>query len=295
MAQSRPVVGILWMLVTGLLFVGMTAVVKHVGSDVPATQSAFLRFALGLPFAVPMLWPLWRARLTTGQAGLFAARGAVHTVGVICWFFAMTRIPLAEVTAMNYLNPIYVTLGASLFLGERFEARRLLAVVAALIGALVILRPGLRAVEPGHLAMLVTALFFAAGYLIAKRLSGQVSAGVVVGMLSVTVTLGLLPFAVAAWVPVGWVEIGWFFLTAVLATLAHYTMTLAFASAPVSATQPATFLQLVWSVLLGVTAFGEPVDGWVILGGAIIMVAVSFITWREAVARRETLAEGQGA
>ncbi|WP_246849352.1 DMT family transporter [Rubellimicrobium arenae] len=288
MAQSRPVVGILWMLVTGLLFVGMTAVVKHVGSDVPAAQSAFLRFALGLPFALPMLWPLVRSGLTRRQAGLFAARGAVHTVGVICWFFAMTRIPLAEVTAMNYLNPIYVTLGASLFLGERFEARRLIAVAAALVGALVILRPGLRVVEAGHLAMLVTALFFAVGYLIAKRLSGQVSASAVVGMLSVTVTLGLLPFAVAVWTPVGLAEVGWFLLTAILATLAHYAMTRAFAAAPVSATQPATFLQLVWSVLMGATFFAEPVDGWVILGGAIIMAAVTFITWREALARRVT-------
>ena len=274
------------MVLTGLLFVGMTAIVKHVGSDVPAAQSAFLRFALGLPFVVPMLWPLRRARLTGGQARLFAARGVVHTVGVLCWFYAMTRIPLAEVTAMNYLNPIYVTLGAALFLGERWEARRLLAVAAALVGALVILWPGLRAVEAGHLAMLGTALFFAAGYLIAKRLSGQVPATVVVGMLSATVTLGLLPFAVAVWVPVGWIEVAWFFGTAVLATAAHYTMTRAFAAAPISATQPATFLQLVWSVLLGAALFGEAVDGWVILGGAIIMVAVSFITWREAVARR---------
>ena len=293
MTSGRPVAGILWMVVTGLLFVGMTAIVKHVGSDVPAAQSAFLRFALGLPFAVPMLWPLWRERLTPAQVRLFGLRGAVHTLGVLCWFYAMTRIPLAEVTAMNYLNPVYVTIGAALFLGERWEARRLLAVAAAMVGALVILRPGLREVEPGHIAMLGTALAFAAGYLIAKRLSGQVSASVVVGMLSVTVTLGLLPFAVAAWVPVGWAELGWFFGTAVLATGAHYTMTRAFAAAPISATQPATFLQLVWSVLLGAALFGEPVDAWVILGGALIMAAVSFITWREAVARRVRLvAEG---
>ena len=293
MTPSRPVVGILWMVLTGLLFVGMTAIVKHVGSDVPAAQSAFLRFALGLPFAVPMLWPLWRQGLTRAQARLFGLRGAVHTLGVLCWFFAMTRIPLAEVTAMNYLNPIYVTLGAALFLGERWEARRLLAVGAALLGALVILRPGLRAVEGGHLAMLGAALFIATGYLVAKRLSGQLPASVVVGMLSVTVTLGLLPLAALTWVPVGWAEIGWFFGTAVLATAAHTTMTLAFASAPISATQPATFLQLVWSVLLGALLFGEPVDALVILGGAIIMAAVTFITWREAVARRVALvAEG---
>lgn len=284
--------GIFWMVVTGLLFVGMTAVVKHVGSHVPAAQSAFLRFALGLPFAVPMLWPLWRERLTAKQVRLFGLRGVVHTLGVLFWFYAMTRIPLAEVTAMNYLNPVWVTVGAALFLGERFEARRLIAVAAAMLGALVILRPGLREVEAGHLAMFGAAFFLGSGYLVAKRLSGLVPPSVVVGGLSATVTLGLLPFALWVWVPVGWAEIGWFFLTAVFATGAHYAMTRAFAAAPVSATQPATFLQLVWSVLLGATLFGEPVDAWVILGGAIIMAAVTFITWREAVARRlETIAE----
>lgn len=286
MTGARPVAGILWMVLTGLLFVAMTAVVKHVGREVPAAQSAFLRFVLGLPFALPMLWPLLRRGLSRREAGLCAARGAVHTLGVLCWFYAMTRIPLAEVTAMNYLNPIYVTLGAALLLGERWEARRLFAVAAALLGALVILRPGLREVEPGHLAMLGTAAFLAAGYLIAKRLSGLLSASAVVGMLSLTVTLGLLPFALAVWVPVGRAELGWFLLTAILATSAHYTMTRAFAAAPLGATQPATFLQLVWSVILGAALFGEPVDGFVVLGGALIMTAVSFLTWREAVARR---------
>lgn len=286
--------GILWMVVTGLLFVCMTAIVKHVGSDVPATQSAFLRFALGLPFVIPQLWPLRRRGLSGSQARLFAARGVVHTLGVALWFFAMTRIPLAEVTAMNYLNPIYVTLGAALFLGERFEWRRLVAVAAALAGALVILRPGLRAVEPGHFAMMGTAFFFAIGYLIAKRLSGELPASVIVGMLSATVTLGLLPLALLSWVPVTSAEIGWFFLTAVFATAAHTTMTWAFAAAPVSATQPATFLQLVWSVLLGALLFGEAVDPLVVLGGAIIMAAVTFITWREAVARRVGLVATDG-
>lgn len=293
MTPSRPVAGILWMVLTGLLFVGMTAIVKHVGPGVPAAQSAFLRFALGLPFAVPMLWPLRGRGLTRGQVRLLGLRAAVHTLGVLCWFFALTRIPLAEVTAINYLNPICVTVGAALFLGERWEGRRLLAVAAALLGALVILRPGLRAVEAGHLAMLGTALLFAAGYLIAKRLSGELPAAVVVGMLSVTVTLGLLPFALLSWVPVGWAEIGWFLATAALATAAHTTMTLAFASAPIGATQPATFLQLVWSALLGATLFGERVDAMVVLGGAIIMAAVTVVTWREAVARRAgPVAEG---
>lgn len=278
--------GILWMLATGACFVGVTAVVKHVGAGVPAAQAAFLRYALGLVFLVPMIRPMIAARLTRRALGLFGLRGVVHTGGVICWFFAMTQIPIAEVTAMNYLSPVYVTIGAALFLGERLALRRILAVVAALVGALIILRPGFRELSPGHVAMIFTALLFAASYLIAKQMSGEVSAAVVVGMLSVTVTIGLAPFAAAVWVAPTAAQLGWLFLVAALATAGHYAMTLAFAAAPVTVTQPVTFLQLVWAVLLGALMFGEPADGWVILGGAVIMGAVSFITWREAVAKR---------
>jgi drug/metabolite transporter (DMT)-like permease len=66
-------------------------------------------------------------------------------------------------------------------------------------------------------------------------------------------------------------------------------MTLAFKAAPVSVTQPATFLQLVWAVTLGVVFFNEPIDIWVILGGLVIIFAISFISWREAVLKRRTL------
>lgn len=286
---GRPVAGILWMLLTGACFVAVTAIVKHVGAGVPAAESAFLRYALGLVFLIPMIGSLRAARLGRRALGLFGLRGAVHTGGVILWFFAMTQIPIAEVTAMNYLSPIYITVGAALFLGEQLAARRIAAVAAALIGALVILRPGFRDLSPGHLAMLGTALFFATSYLIAKRMSGEASAPVVVGMLSVTVTIGLAPFAAAVWVPPTGAQLGWFFLVAAFATAGHYTMTLAFAAAPVTVTQPVTFLQLVWAVSLGALAFGEPVDGWVVLGGAIIMGSVSFITWREAVVKRRAV------
>ncbi len=284
--RDRPLIGIFWMVFTGLNFVAVTAIVKHVGNDVPAAQGAFLRYLLGLVFLIPMIRPILAAHLTRRQVKLFLGRGVVHTIAVILWFFAMARIPIADVTAMNYLSPVYVTLGAALLLKEPLPPRRLAAVVVALIGALIILRPGLREVETGHIAMLGTALMFAAGYLIAKQLSGEVSAAVIVGMLSITVTIGLAPFAWAVWVPVSWVDVGWLFLVACFATAGHLSMTLAFAAAPLTVTQPVTFLQLIWAVLLGALVFGEAVDGWVVFGGAVIMASISFITWREARAKR---------
>lgn len=286
---NRPIAGVAWMLVTGLCFVGVTAVVKHVGRGVPAAEAAFLRYLLGLVFLFPMIRPLMNAQLSRRGLALFTLRGAVHTGGVILWFYAMTKITVAEVTAMNYMNPIYVTLGAAVFLGEKLAARRLIAIGAALIGALIILRPGFRELNSGHLAMLFTALSFGASYLIAKRMTSEASATVVVAMLSITVTIGLAPFAWAVWVPPTVEQLAWLFLVAAFATAGHYSMSMAFAAAPVSVTQPVTFLQLVWAVTLGAVVFGEPVDSWVVAGGALIMGAVSFITLREAMVKRRSI------
>ena len=283
-SSSRPLIGVSWMLLAGLCFVAVTAIVKHVGDDVPAAQAAFLRYVLGLVFLLPMLRPIFEAQLSRRQLRLFGLRGLMHTFAVTLWFFAMTRIPIAEVTAMNYLSPVYVTIGAALFLGERLPPRRLVAVIVALAGALIILRPGIKIVDIGHIAMIATALLFAVGYMIAKQLSGEVSAAVVVGMLSITVTIGLAPLAIVVWVTPTWSQLLWLFLVALFATAGHYTMTLAFAAAPLTVTQPVTFLQLVWAVLLGYFAFSEAVDEWVILGGAVIIASISFIAWREAVA-----------
>ena len=124
-------------------------------------------------------------------------------------------------------------------------------------------------------------------YLIAKRLSEIYEAGAVVTMLSLMVPVGLAPFALAVWVPPTTEQLAWLLLVAALATAGHYAMTRAFAAAPVTVTQPVTFLQLVWATALGALVFAEPVDLWVILGGTLILGAVIFIGWREAMLKRQ--------
>lgn len=285
-AQSRPVLGVLWMLVTGLLFVCVTALVKTLGPVIPAAEAAFLRYAIGLIFVLPMLRPILKAKLTRRQWGLFAVRGLAHSGGVALWFYAMARIPIADVTAMNYMSPIYVTLGAALFLGEKLALRRIMAVVIALVGAVIILRPGFREIGPGHVAMLIAAVVFGASYLLAKLLSDETSPIIVVGMLSIFVTIGLFPMALSNWVTPSWHALGMLAAVACVATAGHYTMTLAFAAAPITVTQPVTFLQLLWACLLGYFVFDEGLDLWVVVGGGVILSSVSFITWREAVLKR---------
>jgi drug/metabolite transporter (DMT)-like permease len=190
---------------------------------------------------------------------------------------------------MNYLAPVYVTIGAALFLGEKLAARRIAAIGVALLGAAIILRPGFREVSPGHLAMLLAAVVFGGSYLLAKIAADQVKPGVVVGMLSIWVTAVLAPFALAVWVTPTPTELALLFCVAFFATAGHYTMTLAFAAAPVTVTQPVTFLQLVWATALGALVFGEGIDVWVVLGGGLILASITFITWREAVLKHRTI------
>ena len=288
LTSYNPVKGIFWMLVTGILFIGVATLVKHLGNRIPSTEAAFIRYLLGLVFLIPMLKTLREINLEKPLLGLFVVRGISHTVAVVCWFFAIANIPLADVTAMNYLTPVFVTIGAVIFLGERLAVRRISAIIVAILGVLVILRPGFREIGAGHFAMILTAVAFSASYLLAKRLSQRCSAGLIVAMLSVSVTIGLAPFALVDWTTPTWDELLILSGVAIFATVGHYTMILAFRNAPMTTTQPITFLQLVWAVLIGVIFFHEPLDPYVIGGGLIIVGAVSYISWRESVLNKKT-------
>jgi drug/metabolite transporter (DMT)-like permease len=280
--KSGVVAGILWMALAGLCSVVMGTIIKHLGNEVPAAQSAFLRFALGLPIILPFIWKSLPVRFSPGQLRLLWIRGGVHAAGMTAWYFSLTHIPFADVSALGYLTPVLVSIGATVFLGERLGRFRVLAVMVALIGALIILRPGFQVVETGHLAMIVMTVFLATSYLIAKFLLGQLHPVVVVGMLMFTVTLVLAPFALWVWVPIAPQQYLLLFVAAIFATAGQYAVTRALQAAPVSVTQPASFLQLIWAAVLGAVIFGEVADVWVLLGGAVIVASVCLVTIYES-------------
>ncbi|MEH6360958.1 MAG: DMT family transporter [Amylibacter sp.] len=283
-----PWVGIAWMALTGLLFVLVIGIVRNIGSEVPAAEAAFIRYAIGLLIMAPFIRTAFTNGIKRKSLGIYAIRGLTHAIGVMLWFYAMAHIPIAEVTAIGYTAPIYITIGAAIFFGERMATRRIIAVVAAFIGAMIILRPGLQEISSGQLAQVLSAPLFAISYLVAKSLSKDESPTVIVGMLSLFVTIGLVPFAFVVWQTPTLTEVLWLALVAVFATAGHFTMTKALHAAPLMVTQPVTFLQLVWATILGAVMFGEAVDFWVLMGGGVIIAAVSFISYREWVVSRQT-------
>lgn len=266
----------------GLSFVGVNGIVRYLGTELPAAQSAFIRFGFGLMFLLPALWAMRGMRFSPGVGRMFLVRGGLHVVAVILWFYAMARVPVAEMAAIGFLGPVMVLVIGGLMLGEGLGARRVAAVLVAVAGGLIVLRPGVRELSLGHLSQLGATVFFSMSYIIAKRLSREAPASVIVAVLSVTVTLGLAPLALVQWQPVRVEQVGWLACVAGLATLGHYAMARAFRAAPLAVTQPVTFLQLIWAAVLGALAFGEPVEVWVMAGGGLIILAISVNTWAEA-------------
>lgn len=281
--------GIGWMVLTTFCFVAVTGIVRYIGTDIPSSQAAFIRYAFGVVIFLPVMRRVFVKPPSLPMMKIYVLRGILHGIAVSLWFYAMARIPIAEVTALGYTAPIFVTIGAAFYFGEKLHFRRVAAVVVGFIGTMIILRPGFEEVSIGQIAQLVAAPLFAASFLFAKRLTDEEDTMVIVLMLSVVCTLVLLPGAILIWTTPTLFEVLWLAMTAAIATLGHYTMTRAILAAPLTVTQPIGFLQLIWATMLGIIVFGEAADPYVLIGGGIVVAAITFISHREAVAARRQI------
>ena len=174
-----------------------------------------------------------------------------------------------------------------LILGERAKNYRVAGIVLGFIGALIVLRPGLRIIDFGAVAMLIAAPLFACSLLMAKVATKTESSSVIVALLSVFCTLTLLPLALVYWRTPTMEEWLLLLLAAVFATAGHYFLILAFQSAELSALQPFSFLQLVWATLLGLVVFSEQPDLWLWLGAGVIVFSATWIGRQEVRSSRD--------
>ena len=279
--MNQSLVGIFWMVITTILFVAVTASVRFLDGEVPAPQAAFMRYLIGTLLLTPALISLIKVKPNRSLMKKFLLRGVVHSIGVTLWFYAMSVMPVAEVTAIGFLTYIFVSIGACLFLNEKLHKHRLTAIVISFIGALIILRPGFKEIGNGQIGMLIATIVFTLSYLIAKIVSKEKSSAEIVAMLSLFTTIFLIPTAIYSWEPLSIKALIVLTFTAVIATLGHITMTKAIKSAPMVVTQPILFLQLVWASMVGLFIFDENFDPFVILGGTVIMICVCYVSYRE--------------
>jgi drug/metabolite transporter (DMT)-like permease len=275
--------GMVWMVLGGFLFSLLNTISRELTLQLDVYQSQFLRYVFGLLVILPWVFrDGWRAYMPVNMAGQFW-RGGVHTLGLILWFTALPKIPLADMTAIGFTGPIFIMLGAAWFLGEPMRKDRWIAAIVGFAGVLVVVLPKMSG-EGGwfNLVMLASSPVFAASFLITKALTRYEKPGVIVLWQALTVSLLSLPMALPHWQMPTLLQWLGFAATGVLGTLAHYSLTRAFVLSDISATQSLRFLDLVWASILGWLVFGDVPSQWTWAGALVILGATVWIARRES-------------
>ena len=224
---------LLWSMSAGFLFSVLNAVARTLTQHLHPMQAQFLRYLFGVAVMLPLVWRAGLAAYRPQRIGGQFLRGAVHALGLVLWFTALPRIPLADMTAIGFTGPIFIMVGAWLFLSEPMRWERWLATGIGFAGMLVVL------VQP------------AAG-----------AAGVAV--------------VHSLWQWLGFAVCG------LLGTFGHYCLTRSYRHADIAATQSVKFLDLIWALLLGLTAFGDIPTVSTLVGGALISLATIWLARSES-------------
>jgi len=261
----------------GVYFVGFVVLIKYVGSELPPVQAAFIRYLFGFVVLLPLFIRNGTHIFDTKHIHLHGLRGFIQALAVMLWFYAVTKLPIAEVTALGFVSPIFVVFGAVFFLRERMNKARIAAVVLGLVGVFVILRPGFSVINSGSVAMLLAAPLFAASKVLTKYLVKHDSGATIVVYLSVFAALTMAIPAISVWTQPSGLNLLLLAGTALFATMAHLCMARGLALIDVTVSQPVDFLQLVWSTLIGIMLFSETPVVWIWIGGGIVVVSASYI------------------
>ena len=283
-ASGLPVIwkGMIWMAAGGFLFSILNTIVRAIAMQMDPFEVQFLRYLFGLLVMLPWVFKAGaRNYWPTDVKGQFW-RGGVHTMGMVLWFIALPKIPLADMTAISFTGPIFIMIGASWFLGEPMRRDRWIAALIGFAGVVVVVAPKMSGAGGGyHLVMLASAPLFAASFLITKALTRYEKATVIVFWQALTVSLFSLPLALLHWQdPSLWQWIG-FFIAGILGSVGHYCWTRAFHAADISSTQSLRFLDLVWTSAWGWLIFSDIPSQSTWLGAVVILAATIWIARRE--------------
>jgi drug/metabolite transporter (DMT)-like permease len=278
---TLPLRAALLMVASAGLFALMAVVIRFASSQLHPFEIAFFRSTFGALFALPLLFVHGPSLLLTPKLGFYILRCTIGVGSMLAGFWAIVNLPLAEAVALSYSSPLFVTIGAVLFLGEVVRMRRWSAVVAGFIGVLVIVRPGSDAFTSGSLVALLAAALTGAVTISIKSLTGSEPADRIVLLTTLLWVPLSLPAALAVW---QWPNANiwpWLVLSGALGTGGHYCWTRALRLADASLLAPFSYLQLLIVAVLAWWIFGEGVDRYTAAGAAIIIGASLYIAHRE--------------
>ncbi|MEM7021252.1 MAG: DMT family transporter [Pseudomonadota bacterium] len=244
-------------------------------------EIAFFRNLVGLLMILPFLGRTGLYGLRTTRPGRLAVSSVGLLAAMVCFFFAIADIPLAEVMALSFTKPLFATLGAALLLREVVRARRWTAVLIGFLGVIIVLRPGTEAISPYALLVLASALVLAGVAIMIKQLTTTESAPTIVFYQSVFMALMSVPLAMLYWQTPNLPELGILIVVGVLGTVSWLCVARAFALVDASVVMPFEFARLPLTALVAYLMFAEVPTIWTWIGGTVIFGSTIYITHRE--------------
>jgi drug/metabolite transporter (DMT)-like permease len=289
-SQTPVMRGIVLMCLSTIAFSIMHGLVRFVSEVLPPFQIAFFRNIFGLAFLLPLLMRSRFAILRTKQIGLHALRGVINMAAMLMFFTALAISPIAKVTALGFTAPIFMAILAVLVLGERFRIYRWSAIILGFVGMLIILRPGLVAIDTGALLVIGSAALWAVAMIIIKIQSRTESSLTIVAYMGIF--LGVFSIAPAVWVwqPFGLQTLGFMVLIGLFGSIAQMAISESLKETDSTALMPFDFLKLIWTAMIGVWFFSEIPDIYTWIGATVIFLSGLFIAIRERSIQRQRVA-----
>jgi drug/metabolite transporter (DMT)-like permease len=274
--------GALWMGGAVLSFSLMAIAVRELLRTMGSFEILFLRSAISLVIMLGVVAYVGRERLRTQRFGLHVVRNLFHFAGQYAWVYSIAMLPLAMVFAIEFTMPVWSAVLAVLLMGERLNHGRIVMLVLGLVGILVILKPGIEAVPPAAIVMLLGSFAYAATMISTKQLAKTDSAIAVLFYMSVIqVPLALVP-ALQQWVTPGLADLPWVLAVGVTGLSAHFCLTRSLRIADATLVIPIDFLRLPLIAVVGMMFYGEPLQASILLGAAVIFAGTYYSIRRES-------------
>jgi drug/metabolite transporter (DMT)-like permease len=285
MRPSDPALGIRFALIAMVMFAVQDGTSKYLAGHYPPQFFIMVRYWLFAVFVTLLVARRpggIRGAARTRMPALQVFRGVLLATQIVIIVISFDRLGLAETHAVFSVHPLLATLIAVPVLGERIGWRRAGAIVVGLIGVLVILRPGIGLFRPEALIALLVAAMMSV-YTVTTRLVGRADGSAMpaffwLGVAGAGALTLVGPFHYA---PMRLPDIGWLLVHSTVAMCGHYCLIRALEATEAVRIQPLTYLQMVFAVPVGAFVFGEPVDGWMLVGMALVIGAGLYAIWRE--------------
>ena len=284
---ARPILARLVLLAVvaeGLLTL-MDALIKQLSPRYPTLEIAFLRFAFGTVGAtVYALWmrPGWPTREAAAYNGL---RVLLVVVTATSFFFALSRLPLADAIAMGLISPVLTALLGAMLLGESLDWRIMLALAAGFLGMLLIVGGKLGAsgmgeeVLVGAAAVLVSAVCYSLNLIVLRHRATRDPLAQIILFQNLGPALILALPALWAWTTPKLADLAVFAFLGTIGVIAHTMLAHAFARIEAARLAPIMYVTLVWGVVFGFLFFAE-VPGLATIAGAGLIVLGTLVTQR---------------